>query len=347
MSRLTFAASALALTVLLEAACERSPTSAAGSCDARFLPLVERMDSLVAVRRLPGAAIYLSRGDDVLCDRAVGGYGPDEVVPIASASKWLTAATLLNLVDEGRVELDAPVSARLPGFEDDKAAITLRQLLSHTSGIERGDLCVTSRFTTLEECAAKIAQAPLDYVPGREFRYAGASFTVAGRLAEVAAGKTWAELFDERIRRPLEMETTEWPDTRNPTLSTAAWSSARDYAKLLRMIADGGSWRGRRILSPAAIAEMTRDEVGTIPMTRTPRLDSRGYGLGMWRDEVGPGGRALRVSGVGASGFLPWIDFERDLVGVIVIPPRDGDDVVWYRVATEMQAEIRQLVPVR
>ena len=78
---------------------------------------------------LDGAVLLVVRGSDVIHETDFGSYDADSVIPIASASKWLTSATLMTLVDEGKVSLDDSIAKYLPEFKGAKKAITVRQLL--------------------------------------------------------------------------------------------------------------------------------------------------------------------------------------------------------------------------
>jgi len=95
----------------------------------------------------------------------------------------------------------------------------------------------------------------------------------------------------------------------------------RDYTKLLRMLLDGGQFGGTRILSPEAVAEMESDQTAGVEIVYTPRDPSLHYGLGLWRDRVAEDGRPLLVTSPGSTGFVPWIDLERNLTGVVYAPP--------------------------
>ena len=347
MKPISRAAPALFLA-LAAAACDRSPVAHGGGCLPAFDPIVQAMDSVVEVKGVRGGALFVMQGDQVLCEATVGRYARDEVVPIASASKWLTAVTLLTLVEDGTLSLDDPASAYVPAFGGEKAGIRVGQLLSNTSGVARGDECVLDPTTTLERCTDRIAQAPLDFAPGTAFWYAGAPFTVAGRVAEAADGRSWGELFAARVKGPLDMRTTTWGSGANPVLSGGARSSVRDYAKMLRMVASGGvSPGGRRILSAALVAEMARNHAAQARVAYSPRGDAFGYGLGVWRDALDAEGRATQVSSPGASGFVPWVDFDRGVVGVMMLPARDAYDGYWYARALRVQAEVRRIVDAR
>ncbi|HET7460291.1 MAG TPA: serine hydrolase domain-containing protein [Longimicrobium sp.] len=312
-----------------------------GDCAAALAPSARQIEDDAAARGLSGGFVLVMKGDQVVCDHHFGGADSESHVPIASASKWLTAITLLTLVDEGKLSLDEPISATLPDFQGAAGQITLRQLLSHTSGLPSTQMCLADRRGSLKECATDISYGPLTNAPGAEFRYGSASFQVAGRLAEIAAGESWNELFKHRVSEPLGIPFTGWFGT-NPLLAAGGWSTGREYARVLRMVAARGSHGGHRILSDSAIAWMAHDNVGAAPMALTPRNDAHGYGLGAWRDAVDAGGAATQISSPGASGFYPWVDLQRDIVGIVWLPARGPDDGFWFAATQLVQANVRQ-----
>jgi CubicO group peptidase (beta-lactamase class C family) len=306
------------------------------------LPVVTTLvQNAVRRDRLRGAAMILVRNNRVVYRRAFGDYTINTVVPIASASKLLSASVIMSLVDEGRLSLDAPISKYLPNLTDRERSITLRQLLSHTSGLPSNNRCLFNRSTTLAECADRILEAGLQSDPGSEFRYGGASFQVAGRIAEVVSGKSWNTLFEEKIKRPLNMVDTSYGDTENPWIGGGASSTLQDYAHLLQVHLNGGVFNGKRVLSAAIVAEMQKDQTTRSRIAFTPQPDNRRYGLGAWRDIVDSNGRAIQLSSQGAFGFSPWIDVRRNLVGVFLVRNRLRNV---YGTVEEVQKTFRELV---
>ncbi len=272
------------------------------------------------------AQLLVARQDGtVLFQQLYGASTGGEVMPIASASKWLTSATLLTLVDEGRLSLDEPIARWLPAFADgDKARITLRQLLSHTSGLAQSG-CIWDTSTTLEACVDEIAAAPLVSSPGSRFTYGNTSYQVAARVGEVVGGLPFQELFAQRLATPLGLTDTRFDGghpTANPTPAASGSSTVTDYGRFLRMLANQGELDGRRILSAASVAELQRDQVGGVDTTRDPAVLITGipsYGLGLWRDRVDEQGRAVVVSGSGSLGFYPWLDHEHGTYGIVAV----------------------------
>ncbi|HZM25742.1 MAG TPA: serine hydrolase domain-containing protein [Gemmatimonadales bacterium] len=290
-------------------------------CNPAFQPVADTVRKMVDDLKLDGAALIIHLKGKTVCEAYVGRFGPETMMPIVSAAKWISAAAILALVDEGRVKLDDPVSHYLPYFKGDKKAITVRQLLSHRSGLPNYLPCMFQAQLHLDDCVHQIAEkSTLSAPPGKEFAYGGASYSVAGRVAEVAAGATWAQVFATRLAQPLGLEHTGYGNTANPMLSEGqVFSSAADYVTFLQMVLDNGMHGNKRVLSEAMIEEMTRDQTVGVTARISPHGDQT-YGLGCWRDVVdSTSGRALLLTSPGAGGFLPWVNRTRGMVGVLAV----------------------------
>ncbi|MGK7903831.1 MAG: serine hydrolase domain-containing protein [Hormoscilla sp.] len=323
LSLLMLAAQSLVLSSV--ASCSSEFQGQAYSALAPEIAEVKNMiDNYIQTDRLQGAALLLVKDNQIIYSGAFGEYSENTVVPIASASKWLSAAVVMTLVDDRTIALDDRVGQYLPNFTGEKGSITIRQLLSHTSGLPTKHRCLSDRFITLAECVNQISQTPLLAYPGTEFNYGGVSFQVAGRVAEVASGKSWNTLFEERIKNPLSMVDTSYYATLNPNIGAGAVSTIGDYRNFLEMILNGGVFNGSQVLSGALITEMERNHTDGVEIVFSPRLaaDKEGYGLGLWRDIVDNNGRLIQVSSPGAFGFTPWIDRQRNLVGVFLVKDR-------------------------
>jgi len=297
---------------------------AQAGCDPAFAPAADSVRRMVHDLGLLGAGLIIRLKGRPVCEVYVGPFGPETEMPVVSAAKWLSAAAILTLVDEGRLRLDDSASHYLPYFTGDKRGITVRQLLSHTAGLPDYAPCMFQSDLTLDDCARQIGEkTKLRAAPGQEFAYGGAAFSVAGRVAEVAAKAPWAEIFATRIAAPLGLRHTGYGPTANPMLSEGlAYSSAADYATLLQMVLDGGTHDGKRVLSEAMIEEMTRDQTAGVGNRVSPRGD-RSYGLGCWGGVVdSTTGRALLVTSPGGGGFVPWINRRRGMIGVLAVYDR-------------------------
>ncbi|MCP5433620.1 MAG: beta-lactamase family protein [Alphaproteobacteria bacterium] len=281
-------------------------------------------------------ALLMMRGEEVLYRRDFGAYGPATAIPIASATKWITGATVMTLVDEGRLSLDAPVKTYLPELAAPYGDLTLRLLLSYTAGLDSILKLVDirqDRTITLAQSAEEIAKLPLADPPGTAFRYGGANFQIAGAVVERVTGKRWSDYFFEALGTPLQMSPFRWsiPNPKipadkvlNPILQGGAVTSADSYGRFLTMIARKGVLEGKRYLSAAAVDEMDKVETRNVEMKLVPpgAGDSNPqYALAHWCEREGPTGCAMLTS-PGAYGTYPWIDVENGLHGIILVQDR-------------------------
>jgi CubicO group peptidase (beta-lactamase class C family) len=304
---------------------------------------------------LGGCALVLIKDGEIIYRKAFGGYAIDKIVPIASASKWLSGAVMMSLTDEGKLSLDDPVSKYLPEFSGDKSGITIRHLFSHTSGLPPEARCRNDKRTTLERCAKEIARLQLRAKPGAEFYYGGAAMHVGGRIAEIVSGRSWNELFTDKIASPLGMTKTDffaYGPTANPRPEGDARSSVEDYARFLQMILNEGRFNGQTILSDASVTEMHKDQMNGARIVYTiyekhgdldPALLQARYGIGVWREKVDERtGELLEASSQGALGFTPWIDVQRNLAGVLSVQSSMSRVMPVY---LRLKDEIRRVVP--
>lgn len=146
----------------------------------------------------------------------------DERFRIGSVTKTFVATAILQLVDEGRVDLDAPVETYLPGTVPGGAAITVRQVLNHTSGLYdymKGEGWSTNRwrgaarltaYTPDDLLAEAFRHAPY-FPPGTDFRYSNTNYVVAGRIVEAVTGRPYADVVRHRILEPLALHGTTFP----------------------------------------------------------------------------------------------------------------------------------------
>jgi CubicO group peptidase (beta-lactamase class C family) len=205
----------------------------------------------------------------------------------------------------------------------------LRQLFSHTSGYPDYQPAGNHRddYQTLKEAVVHIANLPADTAPGTVSHYGGLAMQVAGRMAELATGKDWETLFQEKIAKPLHMNGTHFApvDTtsgHNPMLGGGARASLHDYANFLSMIYNNGVFKRKRILSVNAIAAMQANQIGNAHVYANEYVEhARGskrkdiYGLGEWREEVNDRGEATLISSPSWAGAYPWLDKPNHVYG--------------------------------
>jgi CubicO group peptidase (beta-lactamase class C family) len=216
---------AAALSVALGALVLASPSTSADdqrpvqtSVEAGVdLAAVDRfMRDQLAAASTPGAAVAITRGDQVLY---VAGYGHDgdgaavtgdTLFRIASLSKSFTALAVMQLVEDGRVSLGDPVAMHLPEFQlaDPRGAdITVRQLLDQTSGLADSEVHDLSRPqpTTTAEAVTSLRSARLVADPGTQWNYHNPNYQVAARLVEVLSGETFGQYLDAHAFGPAGM----------------------------------------------------------------------------------------------------------------------------------------------
>ena len=275
---------------------------------------------------LSGGVLRVVRDGVVVHDLQVGSVRGSTPLSVASSTKWLTAATLMTLVDDGLVTLDDAIDRWLPEFATVTPRITVRQLLIHTSGVRDRD-CLWSG-SSLADCVRQIAAAPMQFPAGSAYSYGNADFHVIGRLVEELAGTDFATVVGDRITGPLMMEDTSWPGApRSPGPAAGVRTTVDDYMRFLAMIAGFGSIDGRRVLSRASVESMITDQLGgydttgdfAVGITRIPR-----YGLGCWPDIVDAQGGTVVVSGNGGKGFYPWVDLATNSYGVVGVQDDRG-----------------------
>lgn len=305
----SIAAAALALTTL---ACSsdgnpQPPSSAApGTLD--FKAFDAAVTKFVTDHGLRGASAVLVQKDRGIVHTAgYGDYTKDRVYLVMSSSKILSAGVLLHLADQGKLDLDAPIAKYVSAWGTRDPDVTVAQLISGSSGLVgiidnlayAPYACQGDPTTTLATCATTVytADDTADRKePDTEFHYGGAAWQVAGGVAEVVSGKSWADLVKETYADPcgvprigftnatqmlsftfgeggsldfggigypktFDGDTSALPTTENPSIEGGLYTSVEDYGKLLWMHLRGGVCGDQRVLSEAAVKKMQTDRI--------------------------------------------------------------------------------------
>lgn len=261
-----------------------------------------------------GLAIYNRAGAKVF-EGMYGNFSGDQRVAIASASKLVSGVALFRLIDHGYLSLDS-TTGQVLGWTGDKAGITLRQLLSFTSGLAPENRCTYRFDTTLADCVDAISKTDLVAPPGTRFDYGSTHLDVAGRMAEVAVGKPWNDIFAAQIRDPLGLA----PDivyyanplrstgTDNPLLAGGLRVSMNEYERVLHFVFDKGQWQGTALLAPAIFDTQTIEPYPDAVIGNSPAESDLRYGLTAWLECSTPQTGCHSISSPGAFGFTPWLD---------------------------------------
>ncbi len=307
------------------------------------------IDEFVDVRGLEGAGFIVVEADEgVVHEHYAGGFGPDRVSFVASSSKMVTAGVLMRLHEDGLLDLDSPV-ADVVGWGTANPQITPAQLVSNSSGlvgllpvIDFGPYsCQWSPDATLQACAEEIFTTADDddvvVPPDTEFRYGGAQWQVAGAVAEIASGRSWADLIEEIYVEPCGLDVLGYGNpfgsiggtgfaypagqlddldpvrsTGNPNMEAGMFVTTGDYAELLLMHLRDGRCDGGQVMSAESIDRLHADRIGEVYDGAAGR--DLGYGMGWWVHRS-----SGHISDSGAYGSYPWLDIEDGYGAYLVI----------------------------
>jgi len=281
-------------------------------------------------------AVLLYKDGKIVYKKETGEFNIKTKAPIASCSKWLTAALVMTFVDEGKISLDDKVSTYLPIFETyGKSFITIRQCLSHQTGITDNNKIIAKildrrKFETLEEEVNSFVKKEIAANPGTTFFYGNIGPNIAGRVLEVVSKKKFDALAKQRIFTPLNMKGSSFtPEDYNAAVnpSGGAISTAADYTNFMAMILEKGTFMGKRILSEAAVKEMQTIQAKNIPVKYSPKVASGfEYGLGEWIEEADDSGNSIVVSCPGLFGTWPFVDNCRKYTCIFFIKSILGEE---------------------
>jgi CubicO group peptidase (beta-lactamase class C family) len=309
-------------------------------------PLAAELERLLATaqagQRLPSVSACVFRDGEVIWQRTLGladvlagaPATPEHAYRIGSITKTFTAVAVMQLVDAGRLELDAPLRSYLP---EAPAGPTIRMALSHTAGVQRetpGTTWETMQAPTREELLSSLADTELVVRPGEHWHYSNLVFALLGEIVARAGGATYAEVLRGRILDPLGLARTRLtpegpratpyfvepysdgvriePDPEVTELTGAAgwlWSTAADLARWGMFLADGddavlGRTRLDQMARVAAMVDQERWNIGW------------GLGLELYRRE----NRVFAGHGGAMPGFLAGLVVQRaERTGAVVL----------------------------
>lgn len=293
--------------------------------------LAERIDGLATryyeLEQFNGSLLVSTGGELVLAK----GYGmadfewdipnrPDTKFRLGSITKQFTAALVMQLVDEGTLSLDDPLSKLLPWYRTDTGdRVTLRQLLNHTSGIPS---YTSGRFfreqsreaRPLKELVTELCSGDLQFEPGSTFRYNNSGYVILGAVLEEATGTTYEQLLAERILQPLGMDDTGYDRSERIIPRRAAgyertldgvrntpyldMSLPHAAGAMYSTVEDLALW-DRALYGTSVVEERVKEEMFT------PGLEGYGFGWFIAEEPIGPEGaeRLVIRHGGGINGF--------------------------------------------
>lgn len=247
-------------------------------------PVDDYVRGVMAAKKLPGASVAILRSGTVV---KIQGYGlanieldtpatPDTIYQSGSLGKQFTAAGILLLAEDGKLALDDRLAKHFPEGPSTWHRITVRHLLTHTSGLkDYGSDEIDFRRDYSEEDLLKVARSvPLEFEPGTQWSYSNTGYLILGLLTSRLAGKHWSDFQTERIFQPLGMATTRVISERDIVRNRAAGYELDDKGEVknqewvapsLNRLADGAlyfsvkdlaAWEAalhaRRFMKPAS-----------------------------------------------------------------------------------------------
>ena len=354
-------------------------------------------------RQVPGVVAMAVAGDEIIYQAAFGSrevgkdaaMTVDSVFWIASMTKAVTGAAAMQLVEQGKLSLDAPIGTLLPelaapqvleGFDADGAPklraaarpITLRHLLTHTAGFcydiwnpDMGRYMAHAGIPSITTCENKALTTPLTGDPGAHWEY-GTNIDFVGKAVEAASGKRLDAYLRDHIFVPLGMTDTGFKigaeqrkrlvgmHARQEDGSLAAipfelvqepefhmgggglYGTAPDYIAFIRMLLNGGSLNGNRVLKPETVATMRENHIGDLCVgdmkTAAPAFSNdvalypeqdKKWGLSFLinTQRTAEGRSAGSLAWAGLANTYFWLDPARNVGGVILmqlLPFGDG-----------------------
>jgi CubicO group peptidase (beta-lactamase class C family) len=300
-----------------------------------------------------GLAIYDAQGVKRF-ERMYGTFAPDQRVAVASASKMVAGLVIFRVVDQGFLTLDSTTGAVL-GWAGPQGAITLRQLLSFTSGLEREAGCTLLAGISLADCVALIGGQPLVAAPGTRFDYGSTHLAVAARMAEVVTGQSWTNLFASQLKTPLGLGSPGFEfytaprqavGTTNPLIAGGLRATMNEYATLLALEFNRGVHQGNALIGTALFTAQASEPypgavIGNSPFTATT-LNFH-YGLASWLECAPPAVGCNVLSSPGAFGFTPWIDRDGGYYAVLGMEVTESQSGV-VNFAVQLEQELKPLI---
>jgi|CeladaMinimDraft_18_1061708.scaffolds.fasta_scaffold00021_131 CubicO group peptidase (beta-lactamase class C family)/D-alanyl-D-alanine dipeptidase len=320
----------------------------------------------MATKELPAVSIALVDDQRIVWARGFGFARPEDGVPataatvyrVGSVSKLFTDIAVMQLVERGELDLDAPVETYLPDFRPANpfgTPVTLRHLMAHRSGLVR-EPPVGNYFddsgASLAETVASLNGTELVYAPGSRTKYSNAGIAVVGRLLEHVTGEPFAQRVESAVLRPAGLDRSSFEPRADllRDLATAymwgydgrrfeaprfplgmapaggMYSTVTDLARFLSMLLAGGrAAGGAQVLREESLAEMWR------PQFAAPG-ETTGFGLGFAIREL-DGRRRIGHSGA-IYGFATELAFLPDeKLGVVAVTTLDAANVVVERIA--------------
>ncbi len=339
---------------------------------AQSLSVSDKVDSYIAAQLreqcIPGLALAVIQDGRVVKSH---GYGlanielsvpvtPETVFQLGSIGKQFTAAAILMLAEDGKLSLDEKITHYLPSTAPKWNAITIRQLLNHTSGladytddkyIAPGGLTPLHEELVDDEILRRFTTLPFDFKPGEKWSYSNTGYAILGFLIRKVSGQSYGDYLQARIFKPLGMSGTrvisesdiipnraagyiiEKNELKNQRWVSPHWNTLGDGA-LYSTAADMAKWdaaiTARAVLKPESYAQM---------WSRAPLNDGKTYPYGFAWDLLEVNGHRLQEHGGAWQGFTAhYSRYPDDHLSVIVLTNLESGPSNPEKIAHEVAA---------
>lgn len=346
----SLAALALALALTACSASSDDDDRDPAACRAELAALEDEMRAALdaaatdpAVTSDPNFTVLLETDGGRRFTHAHGASSETTRYESASTSKLVAAVVVLDLVDQGKLSLESRPHDSLSFWTETE--VTLRDLLSFTSGFANEPLCVNFPGASFEACVEAIFDRNVATAapPGSEYAYSSAHMQVAGLMAVRAAGvASFGAVFDAWRLRTGQFPTGAFdlPSAANPRLAGGMHWTGVEYLAFLRALVAG------ELLTPATRAALFADQRGAATVVASPADRATGedwsYGLGNWlecRQPTFTCGAGHRNSSPGAYGAYPFIDFDHGYFGVVARQGALGTGFEGVAIARAIEAQ--------
>ena len=345
-----------------------APAQARVEAEARYAAVARALEPMIEWERrtkgIPAISIALVDDQQIVWARGFGLEGIADSVPataetvyrVGSVSKLFTDLAIMQQVELGALDLDAPVTRYLPDFtlaNPFGTPITLRHLMSHRSGLVReppaGHYFDTSG-TTLAATVASLSPTTLVYAPGERVKYSNAGIAVVGRVLEATQRRPFSDYLDSALLQPMGMRRSAFvrradleprvPDALmwgydgrrsdapvfelGMSPAGSMYTTVLDLGRFMQMLFAGGTLEGRQIVSPATLDTMWTPQFAAEART--------GAGIGFFVSEM-EGHRAVGHGGAIYGFATELLALPDEKIGVVVVATLDGANAVTDHIA--------------
>ena len=332
--------------------------------------IAARMKEMIQAKEIPGSVTLVATRTGVTHLQAIGSADPagtkplrkDSIFWIASMTKPITGTAILMLQEEGKLSVDDPVGKYVPELASLKtpsgkpANLTLKHLMTHTSGLPEATADESKTAKKLADLIPAYTNKPMQFEPGSKWQYCQSGINTLGRIIEVVSGQPYEVFLEKKLFDPLGMKDTTFylrqeqverlvgpvkraedgtltetaigllqgksptSTDRYPAANGGLFSTAPDYARFARMILNGGSLDGKRYLKPESVRQMTTVQSGDLKTGFTP---GNGWGLTWCVVREPQGVSAMLSPGThghgGAYGTQAWIDPVKGVALILMV----------------------------